>query len=81
MLILFLKTSDAMFFDNLKLKLVLMALIILLFYFIFKLLNILYLFKAEQEATILLEKKYALVKKNKKLLQENYLNSKYKNEY
>ena len=68
-----------MSFYNFKLKIFFIALILLFFYLLFKLLNLFCVFKAEKEIARTLEKKYTLVKKNQKLLQENYWNIKYCN--
>jgi hypothetical protein len=68
-----------MIFNNLKLKLLFILFIAILFYIMFKLLHLFYLFKAEENVTKKLQKKYIAIKKKKKELQEKYWNIKYCN--
>lgn len=70
-----------MSFNNFELKIFFLLLIVLFFYLLFKLLHLFCLFQAEKEIGRNLEKKYALVKKNQKSLQENYWNIKYCNNF
>ncbi len=68
-----------MFFNDLKLKFFFVLTSIILFYFTFKIVSLVSLLRTEKKVTKALKKKYILVKKKNKDLQESYWNLRYKN--
>lgn len=68
-----------MLLKNLKLKFFFIVFILIVFYLIFKILNLFYLYKAEEAIIKSLKKKHMILKKSQKLLQENYWSIKQSN--